>query len=67
MILLSDESGAVLERFGVWTEKSMYGRKFMGIERSTFLVNAAGAIARVWRKVSVPGHVDAVLAAAQAL
>ncbi len=67
VILLSDESGAVLERFGVWTEKSMYGRKFMGIERSTFLVNAGGAIARVWRKVSVPGHVDAVLAAAQAL
>ena len=55
------------ERFGVWGEKSMYGRKFMGIDRSTFLVDADGTVARVWRKVKVPGHVDEVLAAAQAL
>ena len=55
------------ERFGVWGEKSMYGRTFMGIDRSTFLVDADGTVARVWRKVKVPGHVDEVLAAAQAL
>ena len=65
--LLSDESGEVLERFGVWGEKSMYGRTFMGIARSTFLVDARGVVSRVWRKVSVPKHVDEVLAAAQAL
>lgn len=65
--LLSDESGAVCEAFGVWTEKSMYGRKFMGIERSTFLVDRDGIIARAWRGVKVPGHVDAVLAAAETL
>lgn len=65
--LLSDESGTVCEAFGVWTEKSMYGRKFMGIERSTFLVDRDGIIARAWRGVKVPGHVDAVLAAAETL
>ena len=56
----SDESGAVCAAFGVWVEKSMYGRKYMGIERSTFLVDAKGIIRNVWRKVSVTGHVDEV-------
>jgi thioredoxin-dependent peroxiredoxin len=67
LTLLSDADGDVAERFGVWGEKSMYGRKFMGIERSTFLIDAEGVIARVWRKVQVPGHVDEVLAAVRAL
>jgi peroxiredoxin Q/BCP len=65
--LLSDEDGAVVEAFGVWGEKSMYGRKYMGIDRSTFLIGPDGVVARVWRGVKVPGHVDEVLAAAQAL
>ena len=63
----SDESGEVCEAFGVWVEKSMYGKKYMGIERSTFLIGTDGKIARVWRKVKVPGHAADVLAAAQAL
>jgi peroxiredoxin Q/BCP len=63
--LLSDENGTTCEDYGVWKEKSMYGKKFMGIERSTFLIDAEGKIAQVWRKVKVPGHVDAVLAAAK--
>jgi peroxiredoxin Q/BCP len=67
VILLSDETGAVVERFGVWGEKSMYGRTYMGIERSTFLIDANGIVARVWRNVKVPDHVEAVLAAARAL
>ncbi len=67
VILLSDESGDVVERFGVWQEKSMYGRKYMGIDRSTFLVGRDGVVARVWRKVKVPGHVEEVLEAARAL
>ena len=53
--------------YGVWVEKSMYGRKYMGVERSTFLVGADGRIAKIWRKVKVPGHAEAVLAAAKAL
>ena len=61
--LLSDESGTVSEAFGVWKEKSMYGRTYMGIERSTFLINADGQIVSEWRKVKVPGHVEAVLQA----
>ena len=65
--LLSDAEGDVCERYVVWKEKSMYGKKFMGIERSTFLIAADGRIARVWRKVKVPGHVDDVLDAAKAL
>ncbi len=65
--LLSDETGEVCARFGVWGEKSMYGRTYMGIDRSTFLVDAQGIVARVWRKVSVPKHADEVLAAARAL
>ena len=65
--LASDGSGETLERYGVWVEKSMYGRKYMGIDRATFLVDADGKVAQVWRKVKVPGHVDAVLNAARAL
>ena len=61
--LLSDESGTVSEAFGVWKEKSMYGKTYMGIERSTFLINADGQIVSEWRKVKVPGHVEAVLQA----
>ncbi|WP_300066839.1 peroxiredoxin [uncultured Ruegeria sp.] len=65
--LLSDENSTVCEDYGVWVEKNMYGRKSMGIERSTFIVNGEGRIANVWRKVKVPGHVDAVLEAVKAL
>ncbi len=65
--LLSDEGQSVCEDYGVWVEKNMYGRKSMGIERSTFLIDADGKIARVWRKVKVPGHVDEVLEVARAL
>ncbi len=63
--LASDEEHAVAERYGAWVEKSMYGKKYMGIERTTFLIGADGKIAKVWRKVSVTGHADEVLAAAQ--
>ncbi len=66
-ILASDEKGEVCEAYGVWVQKSMYGRKYMGIERATFLIDEKGAVRGVWRKVKVPGHVDAVLAAAKAL
>lgn len=65
--LASDETKEVAERYGTWVEKSMYGRKYMGMERSTFLVDAEGKIAKVWRNVSVTGHAAAVLKAAQAL
>jgi peroxiredoxin Q/BCP len=61
--LASDEDGKVCEAYGTWVEKSMYGRKYMGIERATFLIDAKGAIRNIWRKVKVPGHVDEVLAA----
>ena len=67
VVLATDADGAVCEGFGTWIEKSMYGRKYMGIDRATFLIDPDGRIARVWRKVSVPGHVDEVLAAARAL
>ncbi len=67
VILLSDKDGDVAERYGAWVEKSMYGRKYMGIDRSTFLIGADGRIARIWRKVRVPGHVDEVLAAVKSL
>ncbi|WP_025898567.1 thioredoxin-dependent thiol peroxidase [Sneathiella glossodoripedis] len=67
VILASDEEGDVCEAFGVWVEKNMYGRKYMGIERATFLVDEAGTVRNVWRKVKVKGHVDAVLEAAKAL
>jgi peroxiredoxin Q/BCP len=63
--LLSDEGSDVCELFGVWRERSMYGRKFMGIERSTFLIDEAGTVLRVWHKVKVPGHAEEVLDAAQ--
>lgn len=63
--LLSDENHDMLNAYGVWVEKSMYGKKFMGIERATFLIDENGKIADIWRKVKVKGHVDAVLAAAQ--
>ncbi|MCP1227061.1 thioredoxin-dependent thiol peroxidase [Acetobacter fabarum] len=65
--LASDEDGHVTEAYGVWVEKSMYGRTYMGIERATFLIDAKGDIAYIWPKVKVSGHVDAVLAQAQAL
>ena len=65
--LATDADGTVTEAFGVWVEKSMYGRKYMGIERATFLIGEDGKIARAWRKVSVPGHAEDVLAAARAL
>ncbi len=63
--LASDEGKAMLEAYGVWVEKSMYGKKYMGVERSTFLIGADGKIVQVWSKVKVPGHVDEVLKAAQ--
>lgn len=58
--LLADEDHAVADRFGVWTEKQMFGRTFWGVERSTFLIDEAGAIARVWRRVRPKGHAEAV-------
>jgi peroxiredoxin Q/BCP len=65
--LASDTDGSVCEAFGTWIEKSMYGRKYMGIDRATFLIDRDGTIARIWRKVTVPGHAEEVLAAAKAL
>ena len=65
--LASDGDGAMLERYGVWVEKSMYGRKYMGIDRATLLVGPDGIVNQIWRKVKVPGHVDAVLTAARTL
>ena len=63
VILASDEHADACEQFGVWVEKNMYGKKYMGIERSTFIVSADGTLAEIWRKVKVKGHADAVLAA----
>ena len=65
VILASDAEGDVCEQYGVWKEKSMYGKTFMGIERSTFLIGSDGKILQEWRKVRVPGHVEAVLEAVQ--
>ncbi len=65
--LAADEKGAVTESYGVWVQKSMYGRKYMGIERATFLVDEKGVVRGLWRKVKVSGHVEAVLAAAKSL
>jgi peroxiredoxin Q/BCP len=65
--LASDEDGAVCESYGVWKEKKNYGRSYMGIERSTFLIDGKGVIRKVWRKVKVNGHVDEVLEVAKAL
>ncbi len=65
--LASDPDKAMLNRYGVWVEKSMYGRKYMGAERSTFLIGPDGRVARIWRKVRVDGHADEVLEAVKAL
>lgn len=65
--LASDEDKRVLQAYGVWVQKSMYGRKYMGVERTTVLVDREGRIARVWNKVKVPGHVTEVLEAVKAL
>jgi peroxiredoxin Q/BCP len=65
--LAADEDKSVAQAYGVWVEKSMYGRKYMGVDRSTFLVDKKGQIARSWRKVKVPGHAQDVLAAAREL
>jgi peroxiredoxin Q/BCP len=65
--LAADADKAVANAYGVWVEKSMYGRKYMGVERSTFLIDGKGRIAKSWRKVKVPGHAEEVLAAAKAL
>ena len=65
--LASDESGGVVEAYGSWVEKSMYGKSYMGIERSTFLIDEKGVVRDVWRKVRVPGHVDKVLEAVKSL
>jgi len=66
-VLASDAASNVCEKYGTWVEKSMYGRKYMGIERCTFLLDQEGVVRDVWHKVKVPGHVAAVLKAAQAL
>ena len=65
--LLTDADSDVCEAYDVWKEKKMYGKTYMGIERSTFLIDGAGKIAQVWRKVKVPGHVEEVMEAAKAL
>jgi peroxiredoxin Q/BCP len=65
--LASDLDGSVCEAFGTWGEKSLYGRKYMGIERATFLIDRDGTLARIWRKVKVPGHAGEVLEAARDL
>ncbi len=67
VVLASDEEAGVTEAWGVWVEKSMYGKTYMGIERATFLIDGAGVVRRVWRKVSVKGHAAEVLAAARSL
>jgi peroxiredoxin Q/BCP len=61
--LASDEDGRISEAFGTWVQKSMYGRKYMGMERSTFLIGPDGKILKAWRKVRVPGHAEEVLRA----
>ena len=65
--LVSDEDGKICEKYGTWVEKSLYGRKYMGIDRATFLIDKTGTVARVWRKVKVSGHVAEVLEAVKAL
>jgi peroxiredoxin Q/BCP len=67
MVLASDSDTKAAQAYGVWGEKSLYGRKYMGMERATFLVDAKGKIRQIWRKVKVPGHAEAVLAAARSL
>jgi peroxiredoxin Q/BCP len=66
-LLGSAKDDDIVERYGVWVEKSLYGRRYMGIERATFLIDAAGTIAQIWRKVKVAGHADAVLEAVRRL
>jgi peroxiredoxin Q/BCP len=61
VLLASDEDGAVCNRYGVWVKKTLYGRTYMGVERATFLIDSKGRIARIWRRVRVPGHVEEVL------
>ncbi|MDE2356676.1 MAG: peroxiredoxin [Alphaproteobacteria bacterium] len=63
----SDKDSDVIERYGAWVQKSMYGRTYMGVDRSTFLIDAQGKLAQIWRKVKVPGHAAAVLAALKSL
>jgi peroxiredoxin Q/BCP len=63
--LVSDEDGRISDAFGAWVEKSMYGRKYMGMERATYLIGADGRVKKAWRKVKVPGHAAAVLEAAR--
>lgn len=65
--LVSDEDSDVCEQYGVWVEKNMYGKKYMGIERATYLIDGDGKVAQIWRKVKVPGHAEKVLEAAQAV
>lgn len=65
--LLSDAESEVCEAYGVWVEKSMYGKKYMGIERATFLIDGDGQVVQEWRKVKVPGHVDAILEAVRGM
>ena len=65
--LASDEDGAISDAFGTWVEKSMYGRKYMGMERATYLIGKDGRVAKAWRKVKVPGHAAEVFAAAKGL
>ena len=67
VVLASDEDGGVTEAWGVWVEKQLYGRKYMGIERATFLIDGAGVVRRAWRNVRVTGHASEVLEAARAL
>ena len=67
IMLASDEHGTTCEDYGVWVEKSMYGKTYMGIDRSTFLIDTKGVIRGIWRKVKVPGHADEVLKAARSL
>ena len=67
VVLASDEDGAACEAWGVWVQKTLYGREYMGIERATFLIDAEGRIARVWRKVKVADHAAAVLEAVKVL
>ena len=65
--LVSDADGMLCQAYGVWVEKSMYGRKYMGVDRSTYVIDGTGVVRQAWRKVKVPGHVDAVVAAVKAL
>ena len=65
--LVSDADGKICEKYGTWIEKSLYGRKYMGIDRATFLIDKTGTVRKVWRKVKVPGHIEEVLEAAKGL